>query len=402
MTAKRTFRVMVALSLASAAGRKKLNGVHRFLSEGYDWDMELLRDEGGLTAETISSASRSQFDGLLIGFAGKCALRTLHADKKLPTIFIDNPNANTLEELPLCMFVNDDAKDIAQSAAKHLMSCPGVRSLGFVPSRAPSRWSRDREAAFAAALHQKKNILATYNEPGDSREALGKWLLGLEKPAAVLAAFDDRAHDVLETCRAYGIDVPGEISVLGIGNDEPICEMSVPALSSVAVDFEREGYIAARELQAMMLRHRIPAKRTILCGVKEVVFRASTSAIKTPAALVQRTKEFIDRHALEGITASDVVARLHVSRSLADLRFREVTGTSILEAILAQRLDEVKRLLRETNLRISEIAARCGYRDANYLKNLFKKRTGMSMREWRAQSAPQEVIKKQLQRITGG
>ena len=178
--------------------------------------------------------------------------------------------------------------------------------------------------------------------------------------------------------------------------------MSVPALSSVDVDFEREGYVAARELQAMMLRRRAPAKRIILCGVKEVVFRASTSALKTPTALVQRTKEFIDQHAFEGITAADVVARLHVSRSLADLRFREVTGTSILEAILARRLDEVKRLLRETDLRISEIAARCGYRDANYLKNLFKKRTGMSMREWRAQSAPQEVIKKQLQRITGG
>ena len=393
---------MVALSLASAAGRKKLNGIHRFLSEGYDWDMELLRDEGGLTAETISSASRSQFDGLLIGFAGKCALRTLHADKKLPTIFIDNPNANTLEELPLCMFVNDDAKEIAQSATKHLLSCPGIRSFGFVPSRAPSRWSHDRQTAFASALHQKKNRLSIYDGPGDSREALVEWLQGLEKPAAILAAFDDRARDVLEACRANGIDVPGQLSVLGIGNDEPICEMSVPALSSVAVDFEREGYAAARELQAMMLRRRVPNRREVLCGVKEVVFRASTSAMKTPAALVQRAKEYIDRHALEGITASDVVARLHVSRSLADLRFREVTGTSILEAILARRLDEVKRLLRETNLRISEIAARCGYRDANYLKNLFKKRTGMSMREWRAQSAPQEVIKKQLQRITGG
>lgn len=387
---------MVALSLASAAGRKKLNGVHRFLSEGYDWDMELLRDEGSLTAETISSASRSQFDGLLIGFAGKCALRTLHADKKLPTIFIDNPNANTLEELPLCMFVNDDAKDIAQSAAKHLMSCPGIRSFGFVPSRAPSRWSHDRQTAFASALHQKKNRLSIYDGPGDSREALVEWLQGLEKPAAILAAFDDRARDVLEACRANGIDVPGQLSVLGIGNDEPICEMSVPALSSVAVDFEREGYAAARELQAMMLRRRVTNRREVLCGVKEVVFRASTSALKTPAALVQRAKEFIDRHALEGITAADIVARLHVSRSLADLRFREVTGTSILEAILARRLDEVKRLLRETDLRISEIAARCGYRDANYLKNLFKKRTGMSMREWRAQSAPQEVIKKQL------
>ena len=120
------------------------------------------------------------------------------------------------------------------------------------------------------------------------------------------------------------------------------------------------------------------------------------------AKLDEEADAAVDEHAFEGITAADVVARLHVSRSLADLRFREVTGTSILEAILARRLDEVKRLLRETNLRISEIAARCGYRDANYLKNLFKKRTGMSMREWRAQSSPQEVIKKQLQRITGG
>lgn len=392
MTTNRTFRVLVALSLASAAGRKKLNGVHRFLSEGYDWDMELLRYEGDLTAEALTGANRSRFDGMLIGLAGKCELRTRHPDTELPTVFIDELNASTIEKLPLCLFVNDDAMEIAQSAAKHLMSCPGVRSLGFVPSRTPSRWSRDREAAFAAALRHNRKSLSVYGGPGDSREALGKWLQTLEKPSAVLAAFDDRAHDVLEACRTYGIDVPGQLSVLGIGNDEPICEMSVPALSSVDVDFEREGYVAARELQAMMLRHRAPARREILCGAKDVVFRASTSALKTPAALVQRAKEFIDRYALQGITAADVVARLHVSRSLADLRFREVTGTSILEAILARRLDEVKRLLRETNLRISEIAARCGYRDANYLKNLFKKRTGMSMRKWRAQSSSQEVI----------
>ena len=378
---------MVALSLASAAGRKKLNGIHRFLSEGYDWDLELIRNESDFTAETISSASRSRFDGMLIGFAGKCDTRTIHADKELPTVFIDYPDAKTIKKLPLCMFVNDNAEDIAQSAAKHLSSCPGVRSFGFVPSRTATRWSHDRETAFASALGSPKKKLSVYDGPGDSRDALGKWLQGLEKPSAVLAAFDDRARDVLEACRANGIDVPGQLSVLGIGNDEPICEMSVPALSSVEVDFKHEGYSAARELQAMMLRHRVPAKRIILCGVKEVVFRTSTSALKTPAALVQRAKKFIDRHALDGITTADVVVQLNVSRSLADLRFREATGTSILEAILARRLDEVKRLLEGTNLRMSEIATRCGYRDANYLKNLFKKRFGMSMRAWRTQSS---------------
>ena len=117
MIARRTFRVMVAMPLASAAGRKKLNGIHRFLSEGYDWDMELLRNAGDFTAYALSSTSSSQFDGMLIGFAGKCDLRVLHADKELPTAFIDYPNAKTIEQLPFCLFVNDDAKDIAQSAA---------------------------------------------------------------------------------------------------------------------------------------------------------------------------------------------------------------------------------------------------------------------------------------------
>ena len=376
---------MVAMPLASAAGRKKLNGIHRFLSEGYDWDMELVRTEGDFTSDAISAAGRAHFDGMLVGFIESRAFKDMHAEIGLPTVFIYHADTALVESMPLCMFVNDDAKAIAHAAAKHLLACPGMRTFGFVPSRAPSRWSRDRQTHFAAAIQRSGRSLVIYDGPGDSREALGEWLKGLVKPAAILAAFDDRAHDVLEVCRANSIGVPDLVSVLGIGNDEPICETSMPALSSVAVDFEQEGYLAARELQAMMMRNRPPSKRERLCGVKEVVFRASTTASKTPAALVQRAKEFIERHALEGITTVDVVRHLHVSRSLADLRFREVTGTSILEAILARRLGEVTRLLRETDLRISEVAERCGYNDANYLKNLFKKRFNMSMRDWRRQ-----------------
>ena len=377
---------MVALPLASAAGRKKLNGIHRFLSEGYDWDMELVRDEGDFTADVISNAKRSHFDGLLVGFVERRELKSIHADMGIPTVFIDHPDMELIKKLPLCMFVNDNAKAIAQSAARHLLACPGIRSFAFVPSRTYFRWSHDRQAAFAAVLRASKKDLFLYDGSGDSREALGEWLKKLEKPTAVLAAFDDRARDVLEVCRANAIRVPDQVSVLGIGNDEPICEMSIPALSSIAIDFEEEGYLAARELQAMMLRHRIPAVRERPCGVKEVVFRASTTASKTPAALVQRALAFIDSHALEGISADDVVSHLRVSRSLADLRFREVARTSILEAILERRFREVKRLLRETDLRIAEVAVRCGYRDANYLKNLFKKRFSMSMREWRTQN----------------
>ncbi len=380
---KTTFRVMVALPLASAAGRKKLNGIHRFLSEGYDWDMELVRDEGTFTADAIANASRLHFDGMLVGFVERREFKRLHARMGIPTVFIDYLDMELARKFPLCMFINDSAKAIAQSAVRHLLACPGIRSIGFVPARTQLRWSQDRQAAFMSALRSSRKRLSVFDGPGDSREALLKWLLKLEKPAAVLAAFDDRARDLLEVCRANAIAVPDQMSVLGIGNDEPVCEMAVPPLTSIAVDFEQEGYCAAQELQAMMLCRRAPAIRERQCGVKDVVFRASTTASKTPAALVQRAIEFIDRHALTGISTADVVSHLRVSRSLADLRFREVTGNSILETILEQRLKEVKRLLRETDLRISEIAIRCGYRDANYLKNLFKSRCGVSMRTYR-------------------
>ena len=384
MVKQKTFRVMVALALSHVAGRKKLNGIHRFLSEGHDWDMELIRNDNDFTAEVLSNAKRLQFDGLLIGFSERREFKKIHASIGIPAVFIDDPDTAILKTLPLCMFVNDNVQAIARSAVRHLLSCPGVRSFGFVPSRTPARWSHNRQAAFMAVLRSHGKNLSVFGGAGDSREELGQWLAGLEKPAAILAAFDDRARDVLEACRARAIPVPDQISVLGIGNDEPICETSVPALSSVAVDFEEEGYRAARELQAMMLRGRAPSIRERPCGVREVVFRASTTASKTPSALVERALEFIRQHALEGISTVDVVKHLKVSRSLADLRFREVTGSSILEEILARRLDAVKRLLRDSDLRISEIAMRCGYRDANYLKNLFKSRVGMSMRTFRA------------------
>ena len=378
---KKFFRVLVALPLDSVAGRKKLNGIHRFLCEGHDWDMELVRNNSRFTTDILNDAQ--DFDGMLIGFVETQEFKHIHANLGIPSVFIDYPDGKLMKQLPLCTFINDDTDAIAKCAIRHLLACPGVKSFGFVPTRTPSRWSDDRCRAVKAALRTKGIHMSQYSEFGRTEESLEEWLASLKKPAAVLVAFDDLAHDVLKTCRSCSIEVPDTVSVLGIGNDEPICETAVPPLTSVAVDFEQEGYRAARDLQAMMLRPIVPTARVSLCGVREVVFRASTTASKTPEALAQRALAFIDRHALEGISSSDVISHLRVSRSLADLRFREVTGTSILQAILDRRLKEVKRLLRETDLRITEIAIRCGYRDANYLKNLFKNTYGISMRTYR-------------------
>ena len=101
---------------------------------------------------------------------------------------------------------------------------------------------------------------------------------------------------------------------------------------------------------------------------------------------MQKALAFIRRNALKGISVEDVVRHLKVSRRLADLRFRELQGTTIGETIISLRLAEVKRLLRSTKEPIDSIAASCGYENPNYLKNLFKRRFAMSMREFRSRA----------------
>jgi AraC-like DNA-binding protein len=153
----------------------------------------------------------------------------------------------------------------------------------------------------------------------------------------------------------------------------------------VQPDFEEEGRLAAETLDGMM-RGKATEKRILLVGVKGIVQRASTAKQSHAGRLVQKAVAYIDAHALEGIGVGDVVRHLKCSRRLADLRFRELQGRTILDAITERRLDEVRRRLAGTREKMDAIASECGYSNPIYLKNLFKKKFGMSMSEWRRQN----------------
>ncbi|MDO5317575.1 MAG: substrate-binding domain-containing protein [bacterium] len=383
MKIQRHFRVLVSLPLETAAGRKKLNGIHRFLNEGHDWNLELVRSDASLVEQWSSLQADSDIDGLIASTQNGSLVRRLHQDFAVPSVYIANPQPGILEQRQMGVFIMDDVKAIVRAAIGHFTTHGALRTLAFVPTRTPSPWSNARCEAFIHECIRRRRTVETYAGADGSRDHLTEWIRNLPKPAGILAAYDDRARDVLEACRTLGIKVPDEVSVLGIGNDELVCEMVAPQLSSIAVDFEAHGYSAARELQAMMLRRRRPVRTVIPCGIREVVVRSSTWNDNPSNALANRALQYIEQHALAGITPPDVVQHLNVSRSLLDLRFRAAFNMSVLDAILTRRLGEVRRLLETTTFPISLIAARCGYRDANYLKNQFRRRFGKSMREWR-------------------
>ena len=380
---RKTFSVMAAFDLSSEAGRRKISGLYRFLSEGHDWNLTLLRSAEDLTTERIEQAASHGADGFLVAIPENDEMRMLHRRLEVPTVFTDYPDKALEQNFARCAFVFDDDSSLGSAAVRHFITQGKYKSYAYAEADSIRPWNRIRGEGFISgmAAHGMKVEVFTHTDTRPMSE-VAAWMAALPRPAGVLASFDDVARVLLEACRMAKLKVPDDVAVLGIGNDPLICEHAVPQLSSVVPRFEDEGYRAARELQAMMISGRAPQRREITFGAMGIEERKSTARTYQGGALVQRGLAFIAENVLSGITVADVVRHLNVSWRLADLRFREVTGATIQSALVDARLEKVKRWLRDTDMHISDIAQRCGC-DPGVLRNLFRRRCGISMRAYR-------------------
>lgn len=374
-------RVLVALRLQGIAGQEKLSGIFRYLGDTPEWDVRFIRSAQEFTAARVKTAIADGYDGFIVSIPDAERAAEPLADTDIPTIVMDIHSPALSARRKNIVFIRNSPEEIGRSAANHLLSIGRCKSYAFVHHQSVMQWSVDRFNAYRDTLREHGFECHELKSP----EGVEK----LERPVGVFAANDDRGYDVIEFCRANQLRVPEDIAVIGINNDTLVCENCHPRLSSIQPDFEQEGYLAAETLSRMM--HPAPctphpAPRTLFVGVKQVVRRESTAELSLSGKLVQRALVYIRKNALKGISVTDVAAHLHVSRRLADLRFRELQGTTIGETIISERLMEVKRLLRETKDPIDAIAVRCGYENPNYLKNLFKRRFAMTMREFRNRS----------------
>ena len=175
--------------------------------------------------------------------------------------------------------------------------------------------------------------------------------------------------------------------------DNPsLCDFTSPQLTSIYPDHVKEGELAAATLKTLLKKSDMRHARTFRSNAKSIVERESTRHISPATHLAEEAMSFIRHNALKGIRAADVAKHLRVSRRLCDLRFKECHDMTILETILKIRFSELKRRLTSSNTSIRKIVAACGFACESHAKRMFKKRFGMSMREWRA---------KGLQRISG-
>lgn len=387
-------KVMIALRMAGIAGQDKFSGVFRYLGNDHNWDITFVRTAAEFTPACVEKALKENYDGYIVSIPDTEKTAALLANTDVPTIVMDLHDPGLSARQRNIVFIRNSAKDIGAAAANHLVSTGRCRSYAFVHNPSVMEWSVDRCKAFKETLRDR----GLWCHELQNAEGLAK----LERPIGVFAANDDTGFDVLEHCHVHRWRVPEDVLVLGINNDTLICENCRPRLSSIQPDFEQEGFLAAQSLDAMLqtypqhLNISTPqhtntptpnnpnTPNTLYVGVKEIVRRESTAEVSNSGKLVQKAVAYIRKNALKGIGVEDVVKHLGCSRRLADLRFRELQGTTIGEAIITTRLGEVRHRLTTTKESIDSIALACGYENPNYLKNLFKKRFGLTMRDFRA------------------
>ena len=285
--------------------------------------------------------------------------------------------------------IRTDDGEIGFKAADYFMSIGQFRSFGFVPAYADKEWSVKRGRAFALRLGRKGHECQVFSHDRDDTKEIGAWLKELPKPAAVFCAWDAVAAEVTSAARAAKVKIPSQIVLLGVDNDEVYCSSSSPQISSIEFDAENEGRMGIKLLLKMMKSRKGGVSRTICCGsARRIVERESTRPPTPAAYMIERAIKFIAENATKGIGPQDVAEHLGISRTLLDLRFREMGDATVGELILERRLAALSTMLRKSKSPIYRAVKDCGFGSVNHAKAVFKKRFGMTMREWRSSGIP--------------
>ncbi len=280
-------------------------------------------------------------------------------------------------------------------AGTHLKSC-GFERFAFLGVKS-TLWSQARKTGFLAATGRasvpvfERDLKWWEGGPeGQGSNELAAFLSGLEPPCALFACNDTTGLRATEFAGRLGLLVPEQLAILGVDDEDIICELASPSLSSVKLDCEGIGYRAAACLDAILGGSGPEPGSGLAVAPKEVVERESTMIYACSDPMVSKAATFIRSRAHEGIGVPDILTVVPSSRRALETRFRAALGRSLHEEIQRVRLGRARRLLRETQLTVEGVAADCGFGALQRFHAAFKEAEGISPGEWRKLSRSQD------------
>jgi LacI family transcriptional regulator len=372
-TSSRRKQVALLIETSNAYARGLLQGVVHYIREHQPWSFHLM--EQGRGDDPPEWLKRWSGDGIIARIETPRIARAV-VQAGVPAV--DVSAARLVPELP---WVETDDEQIARLAAEHLLE-RGFKHFGFCGD-ARFNWSVWREKHFCARVAAAGLAVHRYEPAGEAGDVaaqatdLRRWLRELPKPVGVMACYDIRGQQVLDACRSAGLAVPGEVAVVGVDNDELLCDLASPPLSSVIPNAHRTGYEAAALLDRMMAGKRVPPVARLIAPLG-VAARQSTDVLAVDDREVARAVQFIREHACDGINVGDVLRAVPLSRRVLEQRFQRMLGRTPREEILQVRLARVKQLLGETDLPLYLIAERTGFEHVEYLSVVFKRETALT------------------------
>jgi LacI family transcriptional regulator len=378
---------MVLVESSRGYGRGLLQGIAAYVREHGPWTIH--NHERRLYDAAPEWLKRWQGDGIIARIANGQLARQI-ARLHVPTV--DLLGLHRIKGVP-AIITNHQA--VSRMAADHLLS-RGLRHFAFC-GFGGIHFSEKRSQYFVEYLAKQGRPVSVYVDPipprktsvstGESDNLLradevAAWLKSLPKPVGLMAATDNLGHQLLNVCGEYGIAVPDEVSVIGVDNDEMLCELCDPPLSSVALNPWKVGYEAAELLDRMIGGATSPRQKTLVPPLG-VAMRRSTDVVTILDADLAAALRLIRQHACDGIQIEDVVQKLQTSRSTLKRRFAEYLRRSPKEEIHRVQIERVMQLLSTTKLPLLKIAEQAGFQHVESMCKLFKRKTGLTPGQYR-------------------
>ena len=380
-------KVLMMLAFQGVPGRGIARGVARYARLHGQWDFHRLPSfyqdtltRGGKVV--LPPLDEWHADGIIANVNGPGDAEQILASG-IPAIvtYVHQPVSGLIN------FISDN-EEMGKIAAEYFLAKKYIHYAfcGFEKIH----WSDTRLIGYRDRLRQEGFEVDVFQQPKSKRDRmweneqkyLAQWLQHLPKPVCILAASDYRAMDTIEACKVAGLNVPEQVAVMGVDDDELTCLLIDPNITSIPQNCERAGYEAAELLDRIMNGERVD-QDTVILHPRPIVERQSTDVMVINDEDVANAVRFIRFNATTIQSAEDVAKHVCLSLRQLQKRFAKALGVTISDEIRRIRMQKAASLLIETDLPVSKIATMIGYDSYKNVAKSFRKEMGMSLLEYR-------------------
>ncbi len=377
------FKIFLGLDEARIASRKILRGISNYSKNNGPWRIFFQPPFYKMHNKINNLKIPNGVDGIITYVTDTRQVETLKKTN-LPVVVI--PLKKLVTGLPNITENSDKAVSMAMDYFLSL----GLENFAYFSGVKDWYWSVQRANSFCNNLKTAGYNVYCYKPPkakylqvwDKELPYVAKWLRSLPKPIGILAWNDERGRDIIEACVAEDIAVPDEVAVLGMDNDELVCDLSLVPLSSISFNHENIGYEAASLLHTMMKEKRIICKNLSIEAL-HIIPRESTDILKIKDKDVVAAIKYIRANTNRFLQVKEVADYLSISSRTLQKKFKKYRNHSLHYEIMQHRIERVCKLLEQTNMMLYQIANRLGFSEVSALSRSFKKIKGMSPLRYR-------------------